>query len=71
MPPVSYQRRALSDIDRLQKFLAAENAAAGKRAAQAIRQGIKTLGKHPEIGRAVEGLPSTVREWVIEFGRGA
>ena len=36
-----------------------------------IREGVKALGKHPEIGRPVEELPPEFREWVIEFGHGA
>ncbi len=38
---------------------------------KAIRQGIKALGKHPEIGRPVEELLPEFREWVIDFGGGA
>jgi len=29
------------------------------------------LGKHPEMGRPVDELPTEFREWVIEFGSGA
>jgi len=39
-------------------------------AVKTIRQGVKALGKHPEIGRPVEELPPEFREWVIEFGHG-
>ena len=55
----------------LHDFLAPKNPAAAKRAIKAIRQGIKALGKHPEIGRPVEEMPPEFREWVIEFGQGA
>ena len=44
---------------------------AAKRAVKAIRQGVKLLGKHPEIGRLVDELPPEFREWVVEFGAGA
>jgi plasmid stabilization system protein ParE len=44
---------------------------AAARAVKTIRQGVKALGKHPEIGRPVEELPPEFREWVIEFGHGA
>lgn len=47
------------------------NRNAARRAIKAIRQGVKTLGKHPEVGRPVEELPPEFREWVIDFGRGA
>jgi plasmid stabilization system protein ParE len=40
-------------------------------AVRTIRQGVKALGKHPEIGRPVEELPLEFREWVIEFAHGA
>ena len=43
---------------------------AAKRAMKAIRQGVKALSKHPEIGRPVEEFPPEFREWVIEFGNG-
>jgi plasmid stabilization system protein ParE len=58
-------------VARLHDFLAPKNPAAAKRAIKAIRQGIKALGKHPEIGRPVEEMPPEFREWVIEFGQGA
>jgi len=41
------------------------------RAIMAIRQGIKALGKHPQIGRPAEEMPPEFREWVIEFRHGA
>jgi plasmid stabilization system protein ParE len=58
-------------VARLHDFRAPKNPAAAKRAIKAIRQGIKALGKHPEIGRPVEEMPPEFREWVIEFGQGA
>ena len=61
----------MRDVARLHDFLAPKNPAAAKRAIKAIRQGIKALGKHPEIGRPVEEMPPEFREWVIEFGQGA
>lgn len=33
-----------------------------------IRQSVKVLGAHPKIGRLIEGLPETYREWLIDFG---
>jgi plasmid stabilization system protein ParE len=58
-------------VDRLYRFLAPKSHDAATRAVKAIRKGIKTLVKHPEIGRPVEELPPEFREWVIEFGGGA
>jgi plasmid stabilization system protein ParE len=71
MPRLIWSHPALLDIARLHDFLASKNRDAARRAVQAIRQGVKVLGKNPEIGRPLEELPSEFREWVIEFGHGA
>lgn len=71
MPRLRWSQPALLDVTRLYAFLAPQNRDAATRAIKTIRQGVKTLGKHPEIGRPVEELPSEFREWVIEFGQGA
>ena len=71
MPRLRWSQPPLRDVARLHDFLAPKNPAAAKRAIKAIRQGIKALGKHPEIGRPVEEMPPEFREWVIEFGQGA
>jgi plasmid stabilization system protein ParE len=71
MPRLRWSQRALLDVARLHDFLAPKSRDAAKRAVKAIRQGIKALGKHPEIGRPVEEMPPEFREWVIEFGHGA
>jgi plasmid stabilization system protein ParE len=71
MPRLKWSQPALRDVARLHDFLVPKNRAAAKRAIKAIRQGIKALGKHPEIGRPVEEMPPEFREWVIEFGQGA
>jgi plasmid stabilization system protein ParE len=59
---------ALRDVARLHSFLAERNPDAARRAVRAIRQGVKTLATHPEIGRHVEELPGEFREWFIRFG---
>lgn len=61
----------MKDVARLYQFLAPKSGEAARRAVKIIRQGVKTLGKHPAIGRPVEDLPPEFREWVIEFGQGA
>lgn len=71
MPRLKWSQPALLDVARLHEFLAPQNRDAATRAIKTIRQGIKTLGRHPETGRPVEELPSEFREWVIEFGQGA
>jgi plasmid stabilization system protein ParE len=71
MPRLTWSRRALLDVARLRAFLAPKSLDAAERAVNAIRQGVKILGKYPEIGRLVDDLPPEIREWVIEFGQGA
>jgi plasmid stabilization system protein ParE len=71
MPRLKWTPQSLSDVARLHDFLAPEGNDAAKRAVKAIRQGVKLLGKFPEMGRPVDELPPEFREWVIEFGSGA
>jgi plasmid stabilization system protein ParE len=70
MPRLKWSQPALLDVARLHEFLAPSREAAG-RAIKTIRQGVKALGKRPEIGRPVEELTAEFREWVIEFLHGA
>lgn len=60
--------RAVRDVTHLHDFLAAKNRAAARRAIRAIRLGVGTLARHPEIGRPVEELPPEFREWLVPFG---
>lgn len=71
MPPLKWSPQALRDVARLHDFLAPSSRDAARRAVSAIRQGVKLLGKFPEMGRPVDELPTEFREWVIEFGGGA
>jgi plasmid stabilization system protein ParE len=71
MPRLIWSQPALLDVARLHDFLVPNSRDAAKRAVKAIRQGIKALGKHPEIGRMAEEMPPGFREWLIEFGHGA
>ena len=57
MSRLKWSQPALRDVARLHDFLAPKSRDAAKRAVKAIRQGVKALGKHPEIGRPVEELP--------------
>ncbi len=68
MPRLRWSQPALLDVARLHAFLAPKSRDAAKRAVKAIRQGVKALAKHPDVGRPVEELPAEFREWVIEFG---
>jgi plasmid stabilization system protein ParE len=71
MPRLKWSQPALLDVARLYSFLAPKSPDAASRAIKTIRQGVKGLARHPEIGRPVEDLPPEFREWVIEFGHGA
>jgi plasmid stabilization system protein ParE len=71
MPRMRWSQPALLDVARLHDFLAPKSRDAAKRAVKAIRQGMKGLGKHPQIGRPVEEMPPEFREWVIPFGNSA
>jgi plasmid stabilization system protein ParE len=71
VPRLNWSQPALLDVARLHKFLAPKSPEAAQRAVKTIRQGVKALSKHPEIGRPVDELPPEFREWVIEFGQGA
>ena len=71
MPQLIWTPPALADVARLHSFLVAKSPEAASRAVKAIRQGVKMLAHHPEIGRPIEDLLPEFREWVIEFGQGA
>jgi plasmid stabilization system protein ParE len=71
MPRLKWSQGALLDVARLHDFLASKSRDVARRAGRTIRQGVKMLGKHPEIGRPVEEMQVEFREWVIEFGQGA
>lgn len=70
MPQLKWSAAALADIGRLNAFLASKNRDAAKRAIGVIRQGVNLLGRHPEAGRPVDGMPAAFRQWPIAFGAG-
>ncbi len=71
MPRLKWTPQSLRDVVRLHDFLVSKSRDAARRAIKAIRDGVKLLGNHPEIGRPIEDLPVEFREWVVEFGSGA
>jgi plasmid stabilization system protein ParE len=71
MSRLKWSQPALLDVARLHAFLVPKSREAAQCAVKAIRQGVKALGRHPEIGRPVEEMPLEFREWVIDFGHGA
>ena len=68
MPRLIWSPAALLDVQRLYRFLAPQNLDAAKRAARAIRQGLKVLEKQPGMGRPVEEMNDEFRDWIIDFG---
>ena len=68
MPRLIWSPAALQDIVRLHTFLTSKNPDAARRAVSAIRQGVKLLGVHPEVGRPMQDMPPEFREWPIGFG---
>jgi len=71
MPRLTWSEPALQDVARLHEFLAPKSRDAAQRAIKTIRQGVKALGKHPEIGHPAEELPPELREGAIEFAQAA
>jgi plasmid stabilization system protein ParE len=63
MPRLKWSPNSLRDVARLHEFLAPKSRDAARRAVKAIRQGVKLLGKFPEMGRPVEEMPEEFREW--------
>jgi plasmid stabilization system protein ParE len=71
MPRLRWTPQSIRDIVRIYDFLSPKSRDAAKRAVKTIRQGLKLLGKFPEMGRPVEELPEDFRERVIDFVSGA
>jgi plasmid stabilization system protein ParE len=69
MPKLIWSRLAIADVSRLHTFLKSKNEDAAKRAVQAIRQAVRVLSAHPEIGPIMENMPPEFRTWHIDFGK--
>ena len=68
MSRLIWSPQAISDVQRLYRFLATKNTEAAKRAAGSIRKGIKLIELQPGIGRPVADMEPEFREWLIDFG---
>lgn len=68
MPQLIWSPAALLDVQRLYNFLVTKNIDAAKRAAQAIREGVKIIATQPGVGRPTEDMEPEYREWLIDFG---
>lgn len=67
MPRLIWSQPALSDVQRLYRFLAGKSPDAARRAIAAIREEVNVLTLQPAIGRPVADLPIEFREWLIDF----
>jgi plasmid stabilization system protein ParE len=54
---------ALDDVKRLRAFIAKDDRVAARRASKALRESIKHLATHPEMGTELEDKPG-VRRWI-------
>jgi plasmid stabilization system protein ParE len=68
MQKLIWSRAAVSDVQRLYRFLAVKEPKAAARAAKAIRDDVRIIAKQPNIGRPVEGMDPEFREWIVRFG---
>jgi plasmid stabilization system protein ParE len=68
MPRLIWSPSALRNVQYLYRLLAAKNPDAARRAVKAIRNGVKVIARHPEIGRPAEEMEPEYREWLINFG---
>lgn len=66
MAQVVYAQAALADLERAFEFIAGHDPHAAMAAADSIREAVDALGRHPLIGRIVEG---ELRELVISYGK--
>ena len=68
MPRLIWSPAALRDVARLHAFLKPTSPDAAVRAVKAIRQGLRLLAAHPEIGKPSQDMPAGFRIWPIDFG---
>jgi len=68
MPRLIWSEPALTNVQRLYRFLAEKNLGAARRAVTAIRAGVKILAVQPQVGRIVEEMDETFRDWPVDFG---
>jgi plasmid stabilization system protein ParE len=68
VPRLIWSPSALTDVQRLYRFLVIKDQEAARRAIKTLRAGVKILAHQPEAGRPVEDLDPVFREWPIDFG---
>ncbi|VTU46103.1 Toxin RelE3 (plasmid) [Variovorax sp. SRS16] len=70
MPRLIWSPHALSDVQRLYRFLCGKNPDAARRAVRTIRDGMMVVAQQPGIGRPIADMEPEYREWLIDFGAG-
>jgi plasmid stabilization system protein ParE len=68
VPRLIWTPDALTDVQRLYRWLLSKDADAAKRAVATIRAGVRMLAQTPRIGRPVEEMDPEYREKLIDFG---
>ena len=68
MPRLIWSAAALSDAQRVYRFLAQKNGLAASETVKTIRLSMNILEQHPEVGRPVSEMEPEYREWPISFG---
>lgn len=67
MPRLIWSPPALTDVQRLYRFLALKDEDAARRAIKTIRSGVKILAHQPEVGRPIEDMDPVFREWLMDL----
>ena len=67
MAQIVYTRNALTNLDRLHRFLATKNPKAATRALHAVVNRLELLASHPRLGQVDPEQPD-LRELFIPFG---
>lgn len=68
MSRLIWSEAALASVQRLYRFLMGRNHVAAQRAVQAIREGVRILVVHPQVGRVVDDMDEAFRDWPVDFG---
>ncbi|MDE1479234.1 type II toxin-antitoxin system RelE/ParE family toxin [Xenorhabdus bovienii] len=68
MPRLIWSPAALTDVQKLYRFLVKKDESAARRAIKTIRASVKILAHQPEVGRPAEDMDPVFREWLIDFG---
>jgi len=67
VPRLIWSPKALTDVQRLYRFLTEKNSGAAKRAAGAIRDGMLIVADHLDVGSPVDDIDPKFREWPLSF----